>query len=92
MATTVQSQDELRTQRNFISLVGGALGLSDQSLASYDSYATNPPGGYQVIDPRTGNYAVQGTAYSTAQGANLIPPLAIMAGVALVAWLALRRG
>lgn len=91
MPTAVQQQDELRTQRNFISLLSGAFGLQDQSLAGYDSMAVNPPGGYQVIDPTTGRYVVPGSSMGGAQATALIPPVAIMAGVALVAWLALRR-
>lgn len=86
-----QAQDELRTQRNFISLLSGAFGLGDQAFADTDSQVYNPPGQYQVINPTTGQVAVQGTSVSTAQQSAQFMPLVLIA-LALGAVLLLRKG
>jgi hypothetical protein len=82
--TTVQRQDELRSERNFISLLSGALGINDQSLASQDGMAVARPGRYQVIDPVTGAVGVQGSPMSTAQVRSALPTVLLIAGVVAV--------
>lgn len=82
--TTAQRQDELRTERNFISLLSGALGISDQSLATQDGLVYNPPGQYQVINPTTGAVGVQGSPVSTAQTRAMLPTVLLIVGVAAV--------
>lgn len=84
MADQVQRQDELRTERNFISLISGVIGLNDQSYAGTDGVVANPPGQFQSINAQTGAVAVQGTSISTAQqSANLLPVLGLIAVLAL---------
>lgn len=84
MADQVQRQDELRTERNFISLLSGALGINDQSYAGTDSVAYSPPGQFQSINPQTGAVAVEGTSISsTQQQAQLLPMLGLLAALAL---------
>lgn len=88
----VQQQDELRTQRNFISLLSGALGLNDQAYAGADSMVYNPPGQYQTINPSTGAVAVQGTSVSSSQQRAEIVPLLLIALAVGAGFLLLRKG
>jgi len=91
-SSDIARQDELRTQRNFISLLSGVLGLGDQAYAGADGYAYNPPGQYQSIDPRTGLVAVQGTSLSTAQQRAEVMPLLLIALAVGAGFLLLRKG
>jgi hypothetical protein len=63
------AQDEQRTQRNFIALLGGALGVgSDTSLAGQDGYAVNGTGQYQTMAPYgVGGVGVEGRPISSLQ-------------------------
>ena len=80
----IQRQDELRTERNFISLLSGAFGLNDQSIAGQDGVAVNYPGQYQVINPSTGAIGVQGAPVSTAHPSAALPTVLLAVAAAAV--------
>lgn len=64
----IAAQDEQRTQRNFISLLGGVLGV-DQSMAHEDGSDRNAPGGYQSMAPfGVGGVGLEGRPVSNLQG------------------------
>lgn len=75
----IAAQDGQRTQRQFISLLGGVFGL-DQSLASQDGYAVNQPGQYQTVTPF--GVAVEGRPISNQQSVTFTLPLLLLAGLA----------
>lgn len=87
----VQQQDQLRTQRNFVSLIAGAFGIPDQTYTGEDGLPINYPREYQVVNTATGAVGVQGASLSTAQTSVVLGPVALLAGVGLLAWLLLRR-
>ena len=79
-----QQQDSQRTSRAFISFLGSALGVSDQSTAGQDAYPYNLPRQYQSIGP-TGA-SVEGYPVSTAQnGALVVAPSLLWLGAAAAA-------
>ena len=75
----INAQDKQRTQRSFISLLSGALGV-DQSYAEQDYYARNPPGQYTTVSPY--GVSVEGLPLSNQQaGIRLtLPVLLLIAG------------
>lgn len=82
--TATQQQDEQRTARAFISFLGTALGVNDQSTAGQDGYPYNQPRQYQSIGP-TGT-GVEGYPVSTAQnGALIIGPSVLWLAAAAAA-------
>lgn len=85
------AQDDQRTKRNFISLLGGLAGV-DHSMANEDGYAQNRPGGYQTMAPfGVGGVGVEGQPSSTLQNGGFVItlPMLLLAGVA---FLMLKKG
>ncbi|MGC1173125.1 hypothetical protein [Polaromonas sp.] len=81
----IAEQDRQRTKRSFISFLGGALGVSDQSYAQEDGYALNRPGQYTTISPY--GQSVEGLPISNQQnvlGLSL-PMLLLIGGVIFLA-------
>lgn len=82
--TVTQAQDEQRTVRLFLSAIGSAFGVSDQSMAGQDGNPYNLPRQYQSIGP-TG-YSVEGYPISSAQnGALVVQPSLLWLGAAAAA-------
>lgn len=84
----IAAQDSQRTQRNFISLLGGVFG-ADHSMADEDGYAVNSPGGYTVMAPYgVGGVALEGQAVSTTQrgGVVITMPMLLVAGALFLLW------
>lgn len=83
----IAEQDKQRTARSFISFLGGALGVQDQSWAGEDAYAVNRPGQYTTISPY--GESVVGLPVSNMQGGTLfglsLPMLLLLGGVAYIA-------
>ena len=75
----IAAQDSQRTQRQFISLLGGVFGV-DQSPASQDGYAVNAPGQYQTVTPY--GVAVEGRPISNQQAVTFTVPMLLLAGLA----------
>lgn len=95
MADATSTQDGLRSQRQFVSLLSGFFGFEDQSMANADGQTASPPGGYQVIDPSTGAVGAQGAPVSTAQGAGGMSPavlVGLVAVIGLAAWFIVKKG
>ncbi|WP_341904022.1 hypothetical protein [Polaromonas sp. YR568] len=86
----IAAQDRQRTQRSFISLLSGALGVPEQSYANEDSYAINRPGQYTTITPY--GQSVEGQPISNLQnfmGLGMSLPMLLLIGG--VAYLALKK-
>ena len=83
----IAEQDKQRTARSFISFLGGALGVQDQSYAEQDFYAANRPGQYTTISPY--GQSVEGLPISNQQtvlGLGLsLPMLLLIGGVVYLA-------
>lgn len=95
MADQTTSQDQLRSERQFVSLLSGVFGFDDQSMAGTDGNTASPPGGYQVIDPTTGTVGAQGLPISTGQAvAGMSAPVLIglVLAIGVGAWLLMRKG
>lgn len=71
-------QDDLRTKRNFISLMGGFLNANDTSTAGQDAWASNGTSQYQTIGIN-GVVGVEGTSAS-----NLNQPIIKMSPMMLL--------
>lgn len=89
-------QDKQRTQRNFISFLGGALGV-DQAMSYDDASVYNAPGGYQVMQPYgVGGVGLEGRPISNLQGSvttgglSLTWPMMLLLGG--VAYLMTKKG
>ena len=92
----IAEQDKQRTQRNFISFLGGAFGL-DQAMAYDDASVYNAPGGYQVMAPYgVGGVGIEGKPISNVQGSvttgglSLTWPMLLLLGGG--AWLLMNKG
>ncbi|MBN8506133.1 MAG: hypothetical protein J0L58_16840 [Burkholderiales bacterium] len=84
------AQDNLRPLRNFVGFLSGA--VNDQSWAGSDGYAVSPPGQF-YSQTAAGGVAIEGRpALLVAPGGQQggIPPLFLLAGAALVAYLLLK--
>lgn len=83
----IAEQDKQRTARSFISFLGGALGVQDQSWAGEDAYAVNRPGQFTTISPY--GQSVEGLPISNQQnvlGLGLsLPMLLLLGGIAYIA-------
>lgn len=90
MLSAEQSQDELRPVRAFVGLLNGWLG-SDQSMASQDAYAANPPRQFVTLGPQ--GISLEGTQTQVAApaGGLVLPPWVLAAAVACGAFLLLRE-
>jgi hypothetical protein len=89
--TPATTQDEQRTGRLFLSAIGSAMGINDQSYAGQDGYVVNYPRQYQAIGIN-GAIGVEGAPISNAQGGlRNMSPLVLLAG-AFVVYLALKHG
>lgn len=88
--TATQQQDEQRTARAFISFLGTAFGVNDQSTAGQDADPYNLPRQYQSIGPY--GHSVEGYPVSTTQtGALLLSPSLLWLGAAAAAAYLLTR-
>lgn len=82
---------DLRAVRSFISGTWNG-GGNDQTYAGQDATANNPTRQYQTVGAN-GSVGVEGSPLSNTQtGAILKNPLILIAGVALVAFILLRKG
>lgn len=82
----IAEQDKQRTARSFISFLGGALGVQDQSWAGEDAYALNRPNQYTTISPY--GQSVEGLPISNQQATVLglsLPMLLLIGGIAYIA-------
>lgn len=68
--TATQQQDEMRTARAFISFLGTAFGVSDQSTAGQDATPYNLPRQYQTVGPY--GTSIEGAPISTNQAGALV--------------------
>lgn len=85
----IEQQDQLRSIRQFVSLIGGFSG-NDQTLAGTDFAAVNAPGQFSSVGPY--GTAVEGQpiiTYSPQQGMTVAPML-VLAGLALAAYFMLK--
>ena len=92
----IAEQDKQRTQRNFISFLGGALGV-DQTMAYEDGSVRNVPGGYQTMAPYgVGGVGLEGRPISNLQGSLTTGGLALTWPMMLLlgggAYLLLKKG
>jgi hypothetical protein len=85
----IAQQDQLRTTRQFISLLGGLTG-QDQTLSGTDYAAVNGPGQFSNVGPY--GTSVEGQpiiTYSPTSGMTLSPFL-VLGGLAVAAYLFLK--
>lgn len=92
----IAEQDKQRTQRNFISFLGGALGI-DQAMAYDDASVYNAPGSYQTMAPYgVGGVGIEGRPISNLQGSVTTGGLALTWPMILllggVAYLFMKKG
>lgn len=83
----IAQQDQLRTMRQFVSLVAGATG-QDQTLSGTDFAAVSAPGQFSTVGPY--GTAVEGQpimTYSQAGGMTIAP---VLLGLGLVAYFVLK--
>lgn len=85
----INQQDQLRSVRQFVSLLAGATG-QDQTLSGTDFAAVNAPGQFSSVGPY--GTAVEGQpiiSYSKAQGMTIAPAV-VLVGLGLAAWFMLK--
>lgn len=85
----IAQQDQLRTARQFISLLGGITG-QDQSLSGTDYAAVNSSGQFTNVGPYGTSVEGQPIIAYSQTGGMTIAPVLVLAGLAVAAFILLK--
>jgi len=90
-AELIQRQDALRTVRQFVGTLSGALAGYDQAVAGQDGYSWSLPGQYQTVGPY--GVAIEGQPVTISRGGGLyISPMLVLVGIGAAAVMLLKKG